>query len=323
MKKLIILAVLAFFLIPVFAQNNSDLPAEIVAEYERLHPEGIEYDAAGERFLVGSLTLGTIFAIADDGTVTPFIEDEDFGATTGIHIDTINNRLLVASTDSLAQVVPLVPGFANLGIYDLETGARIHLVDASASYPGSRYFANDVTSDPDGNAYLTDSLSPVIYKITLDGDASVLIEDERFSSDEIGLNGIEFHPDGYLIVAVGGTSKLYKVPLDDPEMLSEIILPEPIGSDGLNWHPDGYLIAVATTFNEDGEGTREILKLRSDDDWQSANIFARGSAINEFSPTTAAIRDGEVYVVHARFGDLFGAGAAEFPIVRVNFEVSG
>src|SRR5258708_31523687 len=40
-----------------------------------LHPTSIAYDGVGVRFLVGSLTSGTITAITDDGTMQAFVED--------------------------------------------------------------------------------------------------------------------------------------------------------------------------------------------------------------------------------------------------------
>lgn len=315
--RLSLFGLLLIMSLPLLAQSD-DLPDEIIADYERLHPEGIEYDAVRDRFLVGSLMQGSIFSIDDDGTVTPFIEDENFSATTGIHIDTTTDRLLVANSDSLAMALPFAEGIAGLGIYDLETGEALQYVDAGAVYDG-RHFANDVTSDEAGNAYLTDSLSPVIYRITPEGTASVFLENEAFSSDGMGLNGIEYHPDGYLLVSMAGTRSLYKVPLDDPEAFTRVETDRAFSADGLVWHPDGYLVAVATIYedDEDDTGIRKVLAVTGDDDWQTASVAQEADAYVELSPTTAAIRDGAVYVVHARFGEMFGGTVSEFPVLRV------
>src|SRR5687768_3253163 len=83
-------------ILPMLAQE-SELPELVIAEFPSMHPEGIEWDAANERFLTGSLAQGTLFEIADDGTVTPFIEDEALTTTVGIHIDAETGRLLVAN----------------------------------------------------------------------------------------------------------------------------------------------------------------------------------------------------------------------------------
>jgi hypothetical protein len=71
----------------------------IVIEHHNLFPEGLEYDEGSERFLLGSLTEGTIHQVADDGRLEPFIEDDEFLMTAGIEIDHVNNRLLVVMSD--------------------------------------------------------------------------------------------------------------------------------------------------------------------------------------------------------------------------------
>lgn len=43
--------------------------------------------------------------------------------------------------------------------------------------PSERNFANDVTLAPDGTVFVTDSFSPVVYKVNPDGTASVLVMD--------------------------------------------------------------------------------------------------------------------------------------------------
>lgn len=62
-------------------------------------PEGVEYDTKNKRFLVGSLAKGTVYAVAKDGTLTPFIEDPDLKSSVGIEVDEERNRLLVPNSD--------------------------------------------------------------------------------------------------------------------------------------------------------------------------------------------------------------------------------
>jgi len=149
------------------APSDSSLPDLVLAKQPSLHPEGVEWDAVNGRFLVGSLTQGTVFAVADDGTVTPFATSDNLAmGSVGIHIDKSTNRLLVAHSNPLVLGDAEVIGVAQLGIYDLATGEELHFVDLTAlGALGGRFFANDVTSDADGNAYVTNSLSTVIYKV--------------------------------------------------------------------------------------------------------------------------------------------------------------
>jgi sugar lactone lactonase YvrE len=290
------------------AQDGSDeeLPDSIRFSAPGIMPEGIEYYAAGGHFLVGSLSEGTIFAVYDEGTVEPFIEDEDLLSTVGIHIDTANERLLVANAEQGVFRNPELDGIAQLASYDLATGERLFLVDLGELVEG-RHFANDVTVDEEGTAYVSDSLAPVIYAVTLDGEASVLLQDDALSRPPLGLNGLDYHPDGYLIVSLAGARQFFKVPLAEPADFSEVALEEPVGGDGLIFHPNGKLVVV-------GIGAR-LLMLASDDEWASARLVEDVSlAPAAESPTTATIRDGQVYVVFANFGN---PAAEDYLIQRV------
>src|SRR5690606_5217697 len=58
---------------PAPAAGGNDIPERIVIERQGVIPEGIEYDETSGRFLVGSLGEGTVFEVAFDGTLTPFV----------------------------------------------------------------------------------------------------------------------------------------------------------------------------------------------------------------------------------------------------------
>lgn len=278
-----------------------------------LHPEGIEWDAPRERFLVGSITRGTVTAVRDDGSLDTLVADPAITSSIGIHVDRERGRLLVADAD-LAAVQGGGPGHARLGIYDLESGERIRHVDLGGLRPGGRHFANDLTSGPDGTVYVTDSFTPVVYRVPPDGEPAVLAEDTLLGHDRFGLNGIVRHPDGFLLAAVSGPRRLVRIPLDAPAELEEVTLSEPFAADGMVLAEDGTLVAVATTGS--GEDQRsEVLRVRSSDGWVSAEIVGRAPAPGA---TTAALRDEAIYVVNPRFDAMGGPEpAASFPIYRV------
>jgi len=84
--------------------------------------------------------------------------------------------------------------------------------------PNGRRLATDVPVDPEGDAYFTDSLSPVIYEVGPEGEATVFAQNELFMNhDGLGLNDIAFHADGFLLVATGGRDAFYRIPLVTPE----------------------------------------------------------------------------------------------------------
>jgi sugar lactone lactonase YvrE len=288
------------------------LPAEILIHDAGLHPEGVEWDGVRGRFLVSSATRGSVTAVHDDGSLHPFAEADGVTSSLGLHIDAARDRLLVAGADFTAIGDPQLRGEAKLAIHDLGTGRRRHLVDLAALRPHGRHLANDVSVDPAGNAYVTDSLSPVIYRVTPDGDASVFVEDERLAVEGVGLNGIEYLPSGHLLVSLAGARTLYRIPLDAPGRLAEVRLSEPVAADGLLLLPDGAVVTPAPFHPA-------VLELRSDDGWASARVTRRHATTAEATTTTAALRDGAVYALNARFAEMGGPRpVATFEIFRAD-----
>jgi len=303
------------------AESNLATPAVVDAtppgpdvvriEDPGLHPEGIEWDAVRERFLVSSVTRGTVTTVDDEGSISVFIDDPDIAASIGIHIDRANGRLLVADAD--LAVFQGSPGHARIGAYDLETGERLFMTDLGVLTPADGQFANDMTTAPDGTAYVTNYVTPAIYVVSPTGEASVLVEGEPLAPG--GINGIDLHPDGYLLAAQQGARGLIRIPLDDPSAVHAVELPEPFNADGLVFTPDGRLVVVAGT-GEGDSARSEVLLLESSDGWESAVIVARQDAAA--NATTAAIRGDDIYVIDARFADM-GGDAPHFDISRVRF----
>lgn len=318
-RLLLFIVVLSVLVLPAMAQEvtpEATAAAEpVIINLAALLPEGVEYDAANDRFLFGSLSQGTIHQIQEGGEAEPFVEDEDLVSTVGIHVDAANNRLLVTNSDSGIFSDPSASGMAGLAAYDLETGERLFLADLGALLPEGRHFANDVTVDADGNAYVTDSFSPAIYRVDMDGNAEIFIEDERLTtSDGIGLNGIDYHFDGYLLASLGGSESVLKIPLDDPAALTEVELSEPMAIDGMILTPDGSAFyAVADTFS--GGHKQELVEVTSEDDWATATITNRAETGGD--ATTVALRDGVPYYINVYFGN---PQAEQYEIVPVTFE---
>ena len=277
-------------------------PDLIVFRQTNLQPEGIEYDARRGRFVVGSRTEGTIHTVDDSGTIEVLVANPGLSSTLGMQID--DDRLLVAGALGANRI--------GLGIYDLQSGATLHVVDLGDAAGGGNHLANDVAVDHDGNAYVTDTLSPVIYRVTPDGEASRFAEDVRFTL----LNGIEFHPDGYLLVARLTGPRLLRVPVDMPTEVAEVATSLSATADGMLLRPDGSLVLVSSALAPDGTvlGTGVTL-LTSGDGWQSAS-FA-DSWVATGGPTTAAGRGNDVHVIYAH---LFDTSREEYEIVKVDFE---
>lgn len=273
-------------------------PNSIWVNQAALYPEGLEYDARQNRFLLSSVREGSVYEVLADGTVNRFIQDNRLVSSTGIHIDTQRNRLLVPNADygvSLQSTPDTLDQMAALGIYDLTTGEFITYVDLAQLRPGEAHFANDVAVDADGNAYVTDSLSPILYKVTPDGEASIFLESDRFVGNGFNLNGIVYHPDGYLIMAKKSEGVLFKVPIDNPGAFSEIRVDRNfVGTDGLILAGEKELLAI--TNQAGGTVSNTIFALRSEDNWQSATVTDSYASEDDY-PSTGTIRNNNIYVI--------------------------
>ena len=274
------------------AETSETLPAVIVANRTGFIPEGVEYDMANGRLLTGSLSEGSVFEIGADGQVTEFVNDAELVSSVGIEADEAYGRLFVANADrSVFQGEG--QGQAKLGVYDLSTGSRIAMVDLASTVTDppedAAYFANDVAVADNGIAYVTDTRLSVIYEVSTEYEASLL---HRFDDGGSGPNGIVYHPAGFLLVARGAT--LWKVPVDNPEMLSEVMVAEEItGQDGMVWSAM-RLVIVSNDANR-------VVALRSEDEWGTAEVVGVGAY--EPQATTAAVVGDAIYVVHPHFAD--------------------
>ncbi len=317
-------------ILPTFSAQQDERPDIILAERANMFPEGIEWDAESEQFLLSSLTEGTVFAVNDDGTVTPFIEDEVLIGSGGIHIDPERDRLLVAVGDPAVIADPEAEGQGAIGIYDLNTGEHLHFANLRDLRPSGKQLVNDVTVDADGNVYGTESFAPVIYQVDPDSNASIFLEENRLNPEPIGLipfpiglNGIVHHPDGYLLVAHVAGGALFKIPLDDPQGLTQVELDEPFGADGMILRPNGELVAVAFTFDAENNPQQEVLEVSSDDDWATASITERVD-VSDLPPTTIALRGDAVYAIAMHLDAwLAGEGVDAYEIYRIDFEDDG
>ena len=307
-QRLWLFLILLLAALPVIAQSETTAPDVINLERRGIMPEGIEYDPQGDQFLVGSLTQGTIFRFGLDGEIQPFIEDEDLASSVGIEVDEANNRLLVAVSQFTAAFGGLGGDVtAAIAAYDLESGERLFFTDLSPLNQEAAPFINDVAVDDQGNAYVTDSSSDALYVVSADGEASILVSDDRLTSEEFGMNGIVYHPDGYLLVAVDG---LIRIPLDAPQNLTRVETETALRIDGMILTPDYDLVAVSSVGDAEG---RSIVAVRSEDDWATASIV--GAVETDGNATTVAQRGEDFYYTKAYFTNPF---RGVYDIVRVS-----
>ena len=300
----------------IFSTGCHRKPDSIWIQKPGLYPEGVEYDSQRHQFFVSSLTEGTIGIVDDEGNYTPFIEDKRLISTIGLRIDKERNRLLVANSDPgvSKKTSPKTQGkLAGLGIYDLKTGNPIAYHDLGALKPGP-HFANDIAVDAKGNIFVTDSFSPIIYKINTQGKASIFLENDRFTGEGFNLNGI-VALENYLVVAKYNEGVLFRIPYRDPHTFIKIKADETVpGADGLFFDAHDNLILIAN-----GE-TNTVFQFAQIDNYRGLVIKARNTEGWRFA-TTGTLRCETPYVLNGELDQLFGGKPVieKFEIKKLKF----
>ena len=139
---------LALAAVPV-AEAHTRLPGSQIDRYilpgDAVFPEGIAYQRSSGDFFVSSTTDGTIYrGNVAQRTAQPF-------TATGLKIDR-QGRLFVCGA-----------GSGLIFVYDTQTKALLAKLD---THSAPTTFINDVALTHSGDAYVTDSLSPYLYRVS-------------------------------------------------------------------------------------------------------------------------------------------------------------
>jgi sugar lactone lactonase YvrE len=293
MKRVVLLALAGLLVLTGTAQATG-MPRVLHGVGDPLHPEGVAWDPTRQEFLVSSIVRSTISVVGRDAKVRTLVSDPALTQPLGVHVDAPRNRVLAAYSQGL-------------GIFELSTGRTLHLVKFGKA-------PNDLAIDWFGNAYVTDPSGDTLYKVDVNGNATPFVTDKRLAGVAFGMNGVVWHPAGFLLVVHYESGKLYKVTKNN---VAEVALDKPVvGGDGLAFQRDGSLVVVTNKLGVPGEDAVTVLRPRGL--WSGAVVTKRtATAIS--APTTAAVTPYGTYVVHGRLDWLFNEQklSNEFFIARI------
>jgi sugar lactone lactonase YvrE len=282
-----------------------------------LYPETIEYDRKRDKFLVSSFREGAVYEVDRQGQASIVVKDERLCSVLGIAVDADRGRLWAVNSDFASSLKPSAAGpkqLAAVGIYDLSTGKALNYVDLAPLASGP-HLLNGIALDSDGNAYVTDSFTPAIYKIDSHGTAAVFLSDAQFAGEGINLNGLVVHPDGYLLVIKKSDGVLFKVPLANPSRFTKVAVGDTfVGGDGLVLAGGTSLVVIANQVP--GRASNAAFALSSDDGWVTAKVRSV-QQLGDVYPTTAVLRDGKLYVIQSKLNELIQSPAAQKDALRV------
>ncbi|MEL1243948.1 gluconolaconase [Flavobacterium sp. DGU11] len=299
MKNYIAGIILAYSAIAV-AQDKPT--ARIEFEAPGAYPEGIAYDKASNVFYVSSARLGTIGKVDRSGKYTALYTDAALKSTYGLKVHPDGKRLFACVGDanySIYSTPDTKKKMARLISIDLKTGKKLADTDLSKLVPGE-HFPNDLTFDDKGNAYITDSFAHAIYKVDASGKASVFSKSDLFKTAGVGLNGIVWHPGGFLLATGNGQGCLFKVDINNPGNVTKVKIDQFFpGADGMLLNDANTLTLV-----QNG-GVDKIFRIKSTDNWVTAKPAEATLAGDRFKyPSTAAIAGNETWIMNANFSEL-------------------
>lgn len=272
-----------------------------------LYPETIEFNERSGKFLVGSFREGAVYEVDASGVVSQLVDDPRLCSVLGMAVDAKRNRLWLVNSDLGAGVRPSAAGpkaLAAVGLYDLGTGKNLGYFEV-ASLAAGPHLLNGIALDEAGDAYVTDSFAPTIYKVEASGGARVWLSSEQFAGEGINLNGLVVHPAGFLLVVKKSDGALFRVPLANPAAFTRVQLAEPlVAGDGLVRIGQNALVVISNEVP--GVARNVAISLVSDDDWNTAHADAV-EELGRVYPTTAVLRGDALFVVHSNLNELIAA----------------
>ncbi len=302
-RRLVLAAVLT---VPVLASGLAHAAGDVSFTAEQSYPEGVAWSPTQKVFFVSSIHTGVVGKVTPQGKYTPFITDEKIVSSVGLHFDAKRNLLWVAIGDVGASTRsnPATQGkLAALAAYDATTGERRAYHDLGSLIDGG-HFANDLAIDAAGNVYVTDSFAPVIYRIDTKGVATVFARSDLFKGEGFNLNGIVYHPDGYLLVGKYNSGEIFRISTaKNPGEVRRVTLSAPMaGADGMVLRGRDRVSVVQNL------GADQVLDVVSKDGWQTATLQPGRKSAHSF-PTSGVLVGKDLFVLNAQLDTLFSKDA--------------
>lgn len=245
-------------------------------------PEGVAFDTQARAFYVTSLQGASITRINADGSESIFRAADNSASLVGVKVDSERRRLWVCARE-VNQTDNRV------WVYNLDNGEKTneYLLGALATN-GS---CNDLALDSAGNAYVTDSTNPNIYRLdATTGQGSLLVSDPLFADITtlgLGLNGIAVQAGNTaLLVGKFAPPSLFRVDLG----AGNNITPVALSGDTLS-PPDGlaFLGDVLYTVSDN-----TVSRITPNAGFTQGNV----TTVEQISGlSTATVANGSLYVI--------------------------
>lgn len=284
---------------------------------ENLFPESFTWDPESQHFIAGSVRHPKLVSVSDAGVSETLIADDSLppnSSIRGVALDRVHRRVLAVVHRPLSA--GSAEPFNALAAYDLVSLRRLFLTPLIEEVFS---VASSVAADFSGNAFVTDSGRDLIWKVNIDGEASVLSRSKAFGSDRVDrhksrLNGIVYISKGYLLTVQSNTGKLFKVDAETGSAKAVILNRELTELVGIAARRDGVVVVVSR---------RKLYFIKSHDSWMEGAVFDE-SALEEESVASAVTvgEEDRVYVLygHVEEGRMVNEGRDNFVITEITAE---
>jgi hypothetical protein len=260
----------------------------------KLLPEGIAWDAAKKRFLIGSTYRREIVSVDFRGRVSPFMKQANGPVPVlGLAIDSARRILYAVNSNGFLDEAKINRRNAIVA-YDLKQNQKLWELEIPEALQ-----INDVAVHPDGNLAVTDSGGGSVFMIDVKGQRRVkqlpLIGKLR------GVNGIAFHPTGkFLYIAHSLGISLWSEETNALSRMSKPPRATLAAIDGLYWLPSNnnaeqMLIGVQNVTNK-GRVIRMVLSEQGDRVTEVSPVLSHHHpSIDE--PTTLALAGNHAFLL--------------------------
>lgn len=256
-------------------------------------PESITWDESRQKFLIGSISDGSIHTLDEEGQVEELLRannENGMWAVMDILADQARNRLWVSSA-----AIPVFSGFSPadkgrsaLFEFDLETLQLIRRyllpVDKGAHVLGSMVLGAN------GDIYIADRALPIIYKKAAGEEK---IKAVLASQDMVSLRGIAMQPDGGIMYVADREMGVLVVDFKNRRAL-KLVIPETLNLGGI----DGiYLWNNHLVIIQNGNSPQRVMRLELDETGTKV-IAVRPLAVAQIefdSPGFGTIRGEELF----------------------------
>ncbi len=256
-------------------------------------PETIAWDESRQRFLVGTVTEGSILAVDKDGQLTELLkanQENGMWAVLDILVDQTRNRLWVSSAAMpvFSGFDPVDKGRSALFEFNLETLQLIHRYPVPVD--GRPHVLGSMAQSPNGDVFIVDRALPIIYAKPAGEQKLKAVMATR---DMISMRGITMQPDGSVMYVADREMGIMVIDINTGRV-AKLAVPTTLnlgGIDGLYlWN--NHLIVI-----QNGIKPQRVMRLQLDaTGTQVAAVAPLAVAQPEFDfPSFGTVRGEDLY----------------------------